>query len=167
MGNAKKNRCNTPGTLSINVTAEYPKNLSSAGRWIGVHTGAVRTYVWLCTNVYVCITIYLREEHQPVIAIFNLVLNSNHIERVGKRVALGSAVVLPQSYKITMYAEPKLSFSEVSCFLMLGKLPLWTKLPYLLPTVCPIYTHSFWHASGVVRCSHQPDGHKERQGQEL
>ena len=112
-----------------------------------MHTGAVGMCVWLCMKVYLCITIYLSEEDRPVIAIFNLVphfvLNSNHIERIGKRVALGSAVVLPQSYKNTMYAEPKSPFSEVICFLMLGKLPLWTKLPYLLSTVCPIYTHSF------------------------
>lgn len=123
------------------------KNLSSMGRWIGVRTGAVGTYVWFCMNVYLCITVYLSKEDQPVIAIFNLVshfvLNSNHIKRTGKRVALGSAVGLPQSYKITMYTESKLSFSEGICFLMLGKLPLWKKLPYLLPTVCPIYTHSF------------------------
>lgn len=78
-----------------------------------------------------------------MIALFNLVshflLNSNHIERSGKRVALGSAVVLPQSYKITMDTEPKLSFSEAICFLMLGKLSLWTKLLHLLLTLCPIY----------------------------
>lgn len=151
MGNAKKNRCNTPGTLSINVAAEYPKNLSAAGRWIGVHTGAVGAYVWLCINVYLRITIYLSEEDQPVIAIFNLVshfvLNSNHIERIGNCVALGSAVVLPQSHKIAMYTEPKLSFSEVICFIMLGKLPLWTNLPDLLPKASPISTPQFLAAT--------------------
>ena len=112
-----------------------------------VCTQRLRGHVWLCMNIYLCITIYMSREDQPAIAVFNLVshfvLNSNHIERIGKCVALGSAVALPQSYKIALYTEPKLSISEVICFLMLGKLPLWTKLPYLLPTVCPICTHSF------------------------
>lgn len=40
--------------------------------------------------------------------------------------------------------NPNCSFSEVICFLTWGKLPLWTKLPYLLPPVCPIYTRSFY-----------------------
>lgn len=54
-------------------------------------------------DVTSCKTEYLSEEDQPVIAIFHLesrfVLNSNHIKRIRRRVTLGSADVLLQSYK--------------------------------------------------------------------
>lgn len=124
------------------------KNLSSAGRWISAHTGAAGTYRWLCMNVYLCVTVYLREEHQPAIATFNLVLNSNHIERSRKPVALGSVGVLLQSCKITMYAEPKLSFSAAICLLMLGELPLRKKVAIFasnsMPSLHPEFLADAW-----------------------
>lgn len=144
MGNAKKNRCNTPGTLSINVTAEHPKNLSSAGRWIGVHTGGVQTRVVMHGHIFVYNYMFERGRSACDSYLYNLVshfmLNSHHIERIGQRVALGSAVVLLQSYKITTYTELKLSFTEVICFLMFGKL-LRIKLLYLLPIGCTTCRH--------------------------
>lgn len=147
MGNAKKNRCNTPGILSINVTAEHPKNLSSAGRWISVHTVCVGTCVVMHEHIFVYDYVFERGRSACDSCLYNLVSyfmpNSHHIERIGQRVALGSAVVLPQSYKTTTYTEPKLSFTEVICFLMFGKLLLRTKLLYLLPTGCTTYRHRF------------------------
>lgn len=119
MGNARKNRCNTSGASSINVTAEHPKNLLWAGGWVCMQS---RGCVCFCMNVTLCKTEYLSEEDQPVTAIFHLVshfvLNSNNIKRIRKRVTPGSADVLLQSYKPTMYTEPKLSFPEVICFLI-------------------------------------------------